>query len=276
MFALLKAEIILKIRETVPESSVMLSFQKKPLYLPKNLLLNNVSNMKRFFVFHLAIAAFLVFTACNTTDKRVNGAIYNPDGIELVYVEGIENDSMSIQGFYMGKFELTQDQWRKIMGDNPSGFQGAGNLPVENVSWNDIQAFLTRLNSATGKNYRLPTDVEWAFAARGGTAGKFCPGGCEYSGGNNLDDIAWYESNSGNCTQPVGLKAPNELGIHDMTGNVWEWCDNWFDEQQRGRVVRGGSWGSIIPRRLSIAFRTFDEPNYLSHYLGFRVVLPSR
>ena len=249
--------------------------------------------MKRLFVNYLVLALFfLTFAASAQNSERRNGAVYNPDGIELIYVEG-DNDKVT-KGFYMGKFELTQDQWVKIMGNNnPSSFKGAGNLPVENVSWNDVQEFIKRLNSATGKNYRLPTDVEWEFAARGGTVTKFCPDGCEYSGGNDLDKIAWYKSNSGERTQPVGMKAPNELGIHDMTGNVWEWCDNEFVFTPRPgggagnpptggavsppterRAVRGGSWGSEVPRRLQTAFRTGDAPDYKSHYIGFRVVLP--
>ena len=246
--------------------------------------------MKRVFVNYLVFTAFfLVFAACSNTGEHRNGAAYNPDGIELVYVEGIEGDSLTINGFYIGKFEVTQDQWVKMMDNNPSDFQGAGNLPVENVNWYDIQEYLTRLNSATGKNYRLPTDVEWEFAASGGTAEKFCPNGCDYSGGNDLDNIAWYKSNSGERTQPVGLKAPNELGIHDMTGNVWEWCDNVFifnRPQGAGgppsdmppvvrRATRGGSWGSEVPRRLQVANRSGDAPDYKSHYIGFRVVLPS-
>jgi formylglycine-generating enzyme required for sulfatase activity len=232
-----------------------------------------------------------LFTACGTTGERRNGAVHNPDGIELVYVEGTDIGDTSIEGFYIGKFEVTQNQWKKIMDNNPSDFKG-DNLPVENVSWNDVQEFLTRLNSATGRNYRLPTDVEWEFAARGGTAEKSCPDGCEYSGGNELDKIAWYKSNSGERTQPVGMKAPNELGIHDMTGNVWEWCGNVFifNRPQGGagspqsgvdapppverRAVRGGSWGSEVPRRLQVSFRTGDAPDYKSHYIGFRVVLP--
>ena len=237
--------------------------------------------MKKFFVNYLVIAAISVFAASGQNNERRNGAAYNPDGIELVYVEG--DNATGMKGFYIGKFELTQAQWEKIMGTNPSGFKGAGNLPVENVSWNDIQEFLKRLNSATGKNYRLPTDVEWEFAARGGTATKSCPDGCEYSGGNDLDKIAWYKSNSNERTQPVGTKAPNELGIHDMTGNVWEWCENEIVFPPRPgsdappavrRAVRGGSWGSDVPRRLQPVFRTGDAPDYKSHYLGLRVVLP--
>ena len=239
-----------------------------------------------YYVKYLVIAAFvLVLAACGSNERR-NGAAYNPDGIELVYVEGIKNDSLTIEGFYIGKFEVTQDQWQKIMGNNPSDFKGAGNLPVESINWHDVQDYITRLNSATGKNYRLPTDVEWEFAASGGTAEKFCQGGCDYSGGNDLDKIAWYKSNSGERTQQVGTKAPNELGIHDMTGNVWEWCGNVIifnrppdaDGNPQPSIeriaTRGGSWGSDVPRRLHVANRSGDAPEYKSHYIGFRVVLP--
>ena len=239
-----------------------------------------------YYLKYLFIAAFvLVFAACGSTGEKRNGAAYNPDGIELVYVEGIKNDSLTIEGFYIGKFEVTQDQWQKIMGNNPSGFKGAGNLPVESINWNDVQDFITRLNSATGKNYRLPTDVEWEFAASGGTAEKFCPDGCDYSGGNDLDKIAWYKNNSGERAQQVGTKAPNELGIHDMTGNVWEWCGNVIvfnrppdaDGNPQPSIeriaTRGGSWGSDVPRRLQVTNRSGDVPEYKSHYIGFRVAL---
>ena len=203
--------------------------------------------------------------------NRRNGAAFNPDGIDLVYVEGTGSGIMAVKGFYIGKYEITQAQWQAIMGSNPSNFKGSGNLPVERVSWNDVQEFLSRLNSATGRNYRLPTEAEWEFAARGGTAEKFCPGGCEYSGSNNVNSVAWYDANSGDRTHPVGTKAANELGIHDMSGNVWEWCE---DAHGSYRVNRGGGWINTDLSYLRVTGRYSDSPSIRSNLLGFRVVLP--
>jgi len=227
-------------------------------------------------------------TTGGSSGSRRNGEVYNPDGIELVYVEGTGSGIMAMKGFYIGKFEVTQAQWQAIMGNNPSNFKGAGNLPVESVSWNDVQEFLARLNRATGRNYRLPTEAEWEFAARGGTAEKFCPGGCEYSGSNNINSVAWFTDNSSSRTQPVGTKAPNELGIHDMSGNVWEWCRDWFDANYYGsspvesptgpssgsyRGSRGGSWNDTA-RGCRVSNRLFSTPEFRISYLGLRLLLP--
>ena len=192
--------------------------------------------------------------------KQHNVEVYNPDGIELVYVEG----KGIIKGFYIGKFEVTQKQWKAIMGKNPSYFKG-DNLPVEMVSWNDVQEFLFRLNALTGRNYRLPTQAEWEFAARGGSASK----GYIYSGSNGIAVVAWFKENSNNRTHPVGTKQPNELGIYDMSGNVWEWCEDLY---WGGRIVRGGSWGDKAKSaRVSAGIKYY--PYNLNNFLGFRVVL---
>jgi len=197
---------------------------------------------------------------------RRNGAVYNPDGIELVYVEGKGSGIMAIKGFYIGKFEITQAQWQAVMGNNPSHFKGA-NLPVEMVSWHDVQEFLARLNRTTGRNYRLPTEAEWEFAARGGINSKRY----EYSGSNNINNVTWYKSNSGDSTQPVGTKQANELGIHDMSGNVWEWSE---DAEGSKRVIRGGSWFNTTLSELSVAGRYIVSPSERNINIGFRVVLP--
>jgi len=207
-----------------------------------------------------------------TPTPRSNGSAYNPDGIEMVYVEGSGSDIKATQGFYIGKYEVTQAQWKAIMGNNPSHFQG-DNLPVEEVNWIDVQEFLSRLNARTNRNYRLPTEAEWEFAARGGTAQSFCPGGCDYSGGNNIDNVAWYDGNSGKRTHPVGTKQPNELGICDMSGNVWEWCQDWYDNSQKYRVSRGGSWGNNAGR-CRVSFRDYYTQGLRNYGIGFRVVLP--
>ncbi len=162
--------------------------------------------------------------------------------------------SVTLNTFYIGKTEVTQKQWRDVMGTNPSNFKG-DDLPVENVSWDDVQEYLKMLNGETGKNYRLPTEAEWEYAARGGNQSK----GYTYSGSNDLKSVAWFTYNSDSKTHPVGTKKANELIIHDMSGNVWEWCSDWYDENYyknspaqnpkgaqsgSGRVLRGGSWNN--------------------------------
>ena len=160
--------------------------------------------------------------------------------------------------YYMGKFEVTQEEWVAVMDSNPSYFSGT-NLPVDNVSWNDIvNDFLPELNRLTGLTFRLPTEAEWEYAARGGNKSQ----GYEYSGSNTIDDVAWYGNGADGTakeytTYPVGTKLPNELGLYDMSGNVWEWCSDWYGDYSSSsqtnpigpatgstRVRRSGSWGN--------------------------------
>jgi formylglycine-generating enzyme required for sulfatase activity len=186
--------------------------------------------------------------------------------------------SVTLSSFYMSKYEVTQKQWRDIMGTNPSHFSGCDNCPVEQVSWNDIQTFLQELNTKTGKNYRLPTEAEWEYAARGGKSYK-------YAGSDNIGSVAWYSDNSDSKTHLVGQKSANGYGLYDMSGNVWEWCqDVWHDSYsgapQNGtawltggdsrRVLRGGSWGSLgsVSR---VAYRFRFDPSDRYDYLGFRL-----
>ena len=177
--------------------------------------------------------------------------------IEMVYVGN----------FSIGRYEVTQAQWVAVMGSNPSYFKG-DNLPVEQVSWDDIQVFLQKLNSLTGKNYRLPTEAEWAFAAKGGSQSH----GYDYAGSNDANAVAWSNDNSGNATHPVGQKQPNELGIYDLSGNVEEWCSDWTDGSHIYRVYRGGSWCG--PASYCRVAHSPSTPGGRGFYLGFRLVSP--
>ncbi len=188
--------------------------------------------------------------------------------------------SVTLSSFYLCKYEVTQALWRAVMGNIPSRFKG-NNLPVEKVSWDDCQTFITRLNNLTGKNFRLPTEAEWEYAARGGNRSR----GYKYSGSNVLSDVAWYDDNSGGKTHPVGSKSPNELGLYDMSGNVREWCYDWFGTYSSSaqtnptgpssgsfRVRRGGSWDfAAVSCRSST--RNRDAPDDRIENLGLRLAL---
>ncbi len=183
--------------------------------------------------------------------------------------------------FYMGKYEVTQKQWRDVMGTSPSYFKG-DNLPVEQVSWNDVQDFIKKLNEKEGANkYRLPTEAEWEYAARAGTTTRYSFGDDE----SKLGDYAWYRENSGGKTHEVGQKKPNPWGLYDIHGNVREWVQDKYHHDYNGaptdgnawegdgsvRVGRGGSWGSFAGNCLS-ANRRLDDPGNRYRVLGFRLL----
>ena len=180
--------------------------------------------------------------------------------------------------YYMGKYEVTQALWQAVMGNNPSRFKGE-NLPVETVNWNECQEFITKLNSMTGRKFRLPTEAEWEYSARGGKKSR----GYQYSGSSYISDVAWYDG--GSKTHPVGTKQANELGIYDMSGNVWEWCSDWYSSYSSSsqtnptgsdsgsrRVDRGGGWGNGA-RRCRLSCRNYDTPDYRDCFLGLRLAL---
>ena len=186
---------------------------------------------------------------------------------------------VTLSSFYICKYEVTQALWQEVMGSNPSKFKG-DNLPVEQVSWNDCQDFISKLNALTGQHYRLSTEAEWEFAARGGNSSR----GYKYSGSNTLSDVAWYDDNSGNKTHPVGSKSPNELGLYDMSGNVWEWCSDWYGDYNSSaqtnpagsssgtlRVYRGGSW-DCIAGGCRASCRNGFTPDFRFGGLGLRLV----
>ena len=186
---------------------------------------------------------------------------------------------VTLSSFYISKFEVTQELWEAVTGEKPSNFSGE-RFPVEQVSWDDCMTFIDKLNALTGKTYRLPTEAEWEYAARGGKLTKVY----KYSGSNNVDDVAWYGSNSNKTTHPVGQKMPNELGLYDMSGNVNEWCSDWYaiyDENDTinpigptsgtMRIFRGGAW-SYIAESCRNALRLGFYPTYRVDNVGLRLV----
>jgi formylglycine-generating enzyme required for sulfatase activity len=183
--------------------------------------------------------------------------------------------------FWMGRFPITQHQWRELMGNNPSYFQKAGpEAPVEQVSWIDAQAFIAKLNASQRRwLVRLPTEAEWEYAARAGTRGEtYGP----------LDDIAWYRGNNSGATHPVGRKLPNAFGLYDMLGNVWQWCQDWFGPYSSAALVdpQGAPAGELRVNRggcyycdaihARAARRNRDVPDHLSRSIGFRIVAVRR
>jgi formylglycine-generating enzyme len=192
-----------------------------------------------------------------------------------------------VNDFYLGKYEVTQGQWQEVMGNNPSYFKNCGNnCPVEVVSWNDVQEFISRLNQRPGKRYRLPIEAEWEYAARSGRKGEKWPGA-----GNEgaLEQYAWYAENSDATTHPVGQKNPNGLGLYDMSGNVREWCSDWYGENYyqgspgknpagpgsgSDKVIRGGSWGGTSWNVRAVS-RTKNDPADRDGNTGFRLSSPA-
>jgi formylglycine-generating enzyme required for sulfatase activity len=198
-----------------------------------------------------------------------------------------------VSNFYISKYEITQAQWEAIMettikqqrsdGNRDYPLRGEGdNYPMYYVSWEEAQWFIKRLNAATGKQYRLPTEAEWEYAARGGNQSR----GYKYSGSNNIEELAWYNSNS-SSTHPVGAKKANELGIYDMSGNVREWCYDWYNSKYykkknqtnpsgassgSSRVVRGGGW-TYGASECTVSFRNGGTPSARYYEIGFRLVL---
>ena len=199
--------------------------------------------------------------------------------------------------YYLGKYEVTQAQWRQVMGSNPSGFTSPAcdNCPVEKVSWNDIQAFLKRLNAefkqhhpGTKQKFRLPTEAEWEYAARARAATATKYAGTTGTGSNTIGDVAWYSSNATAKTHPVGQKTANALGLHDMSGNAWEWCADWYGnysatdktdpagaETGTNRVLRGGAWNSSATF-CRVTYRNHAAATYSDNSYGFRLLLEAK
>ena len=185
--------------------------------------------------------------------------------------------SVTLSDYYIGETEVTQELWKAVMGY----FSGYPQRPVEDVSWNDCQEFITKLNNLTGKNFRLPTEAEWEYAARGGNKSQ----GYKYSGSNTIGNVAWYMDNSGDKIHNVKTKQANELGIYDMSGNVYEWCLDWYGSYSSSsqtnptgptsgscRVLRGGGWYGD-PGNCRVSYRGYGSPNYGYDNYGFRLIL---
>ncbi|MCQ1536776.1 formylglycine-generating enzyme family protein [Methanosarcina sp. KYL-1] len=206
----------------------------------------------------------------------------SPSGEEDRDDEGPVHKVTIEEPYYLGKYEVTQEQWREVMGNDPSYFKG-DELPVEQVSWDDAQEFIEKLNEKEGTDkYRLPSEAEWEYACRAGTTTMYSFGDSELEPG----DYACYRDNSNQKTYPVGQKKPNPWGLYDMHGNVWEWCQDWYYSDYNGapsdgsawengsssfRIKRGGSWLSSAEDCRSAA-RGSDDPDRRIYYLGFRVL----
>ena len=261
------------------------------------------------------VIVMLQMLSC-TNDQEIKMIFADLPKTEMVFVKGgtftmgctdeqgsdCESDEkpahqVTVSDYYIGKYEVTQGLWKKVMGSNPSEFKNCrDDCPVENVSWNDCQEFINMLNQLTGKRFRLPTEAEWEYAARGGRKSTIQT---KFAGSNELGEVAWYLDNSdvnysGGYeykgrklgTHSVGTKKPNALGIYDMSGNVWEWCNDWNGDYSSGgvtnpkgattgsfRVIRGGSWYDYGDDRVS--YRISYDPSDSINRHGFRLVFSS-
>ncbi len=270
---------------------------------------------KKKFQVLLAVALVCMTISCEKDSYFEEGqyiyceGLYCPDIVvqeiinSMIYVEGgtfqmgatseqgsnVGDDEkpvhqVTVSSFYMGETEVTQRQWKAVMGYNPSNKKG-DNLPVERVSWDECQEFIQNLNMLTGKTFRLPTEAEWEYAARGGNKSK----GYRYSGSNNVNDVAWYinDFTGSRTTRPVKTKQPNELGLYDMSGNASEWCSDWYgygyyssssQTNPQGpfsgteRVRRDGGWNDYADG-CRVSQRDFNSPNIQIEPNGFRLVL---
>ena len=236
-----------------------------------------------------------------TETFTVNGVSFSMVAVEGgTYMLGASDDDteaeswekpahrVALSSFSLSQTEVTQELWQAVMGSNPSWYSPSHDYeedlqrPVECVSWEDCQTFITRLNELTGKNFRLPTEAEWEYAARGGSQSQ----NYKYAGSNTIGDVAWYDENSSSQTHPVATKAPNELGLYDMSGNVYEWCQDWYGSYSSDpqldptgptsssgiRVIRGGAWNYNV-KQCRVTHRTLNYPVSKSPDLGLRLAL---
>lgn len=214
--------------------------------------------------------------------KLVNNMVYVEGGTYMMG-KSTDNKQVTVSSFSIGRYEVTQEEWQAVMGSNPSRYKGS-KFPVENVSWDDCQEFIAKLNTLTGKHFRMATETEWEFAARGGNRNR----GYKYVGSDILDDVVWYQDNSDLKTHDVGLKKPNELGLYDMCGNVWEWCSGNYNHKDiygsngetnttgsstgSYRVYRGCGFMTIL-HHCNVWERLGAKPNERSFERGLRLAL---
>lgn len=261
---------------------------------------------KSILMLFLAMGLSFCFSTCSdddddNTELSQKNETFNIDGVEftMVYVEGgtftmgatseqspdaydreYPIHQVTLSSYYIGETEVTQALWQAVMGNNPSYFKGE-NLPVESISYEDIQGFIAKLNQKTGKKFRFPTEAEWEFAARGGNKSE----GFKYSGSNNANNVAWYDGNCNYKPHMVKTKQANELGLYDMSGNVYEWCSDWYGDYSSSsqtnpsgansgsrRVLRGGSW-SHSARSCRVSNRYYYYPSDGGCINGFRLAL---
>ena len=256
---LVSPEKVLHSEETLVDTKHRVSIQN-PLFSP--VIQNLISNMVRVEGGTFKMGA---------TSEQDSDAYDDEEPVHQV----------TLSSFSIGKYEVTQEEWMALMGNNPSNFKEALH-PVEQVSWDDCQKFILKLNELTGMNFRLPSEAEWEFAARGGNKSL----GYKYAGSDDIGYVAWYYENSGGSTHEVGRKAANELGLYDMSGNVWEWCADWYGHytstdqtnpkgapnKDSRRVRRGGSWYHHT-RGCRLSRRDDATPLCQSNDLGFRLAL---
>ena len=208
------------------------------------------------------------------------GAADDEQGVDFILER--PSHKVTLSSYYIGKYEVTQELWQAVMGKKPSKFKNNPQNPVENVSWEKCQEFIRKLNQLTGRNFRLPTEAEWEYAARGGNQSR----GYKYSGSDNVGSVAWYSDNSGETTHPVGQKSPNELGLYDMSGNIEEWCQDWLGDYSSGsqtnpkgpasgshRVNRGGSWIGYGSNYCRVSVRSASSMSNSYYNVGLRLAL---
>ncbi len=217
---------------------------------------------------------------------RVDGAAFNMGNDTKTDPDARTDEypahKVHLDTFFIGETLVTQELWQEVMGCNPSYFKGK-RLPVESVSWNECQLFILKMRKMTGLKLRLPTEAEWEYAARGGNRSQ----GFRFAGSNIIDEVAWYDKNSGNTTHDVGMKCPNEIGMYDMSGNVWEWCQDWYSDntyvagsvknptgKMKGisRVIRGGGWSNTM-RGCRSTNRSSCNPATAYNFIGLRLAL---
>jgi formylglycine-generating enzyme required for sulfatase activity len=265
--------------------------------------------MKRIILTTVALAVLFALPAHAGGKKHTAVAAQSASSIDMVHIAAgsfmmggrlVEDEEQSgdeipqhrvnLKAFEIGKYEVTQGQWKAVMGDNPSYFKDCGDTcPVENVSWNDVQVFIQKLNAQSGENYRLPSESEWEYACYTGKNSLFC-------GGNKPNAVAWYDENSGKKTHPVGRKQANARRLHDMSGNIKEWVQDYYhdtyanapsngsawEEEGKSRVLRGGSWntGFITSSGNSWSWTIYDpraarrndlDPSERRNDIGFRL-----